>query len=100
MKKNSFISKISYGFSFLQIVIYILDCVTANGNISYCSSKANFNAHIINRGILYFRFLNFASYSNGNMVFLTSSIGGTKSDQETRIFYGIKENGRPLFFFY
>ena len=43
MEKNSFINWISFGFSFFQIIIFILDCITANENTSYCISKADLN---------------------------------------------------------
>ena len=97
MKKYSFINKIPFSFSFLQTIIYILDCVTADNNLNYCPSKANFstkNLTIIDIGKQNFRFVNFASYSNRDIVFLTTS---NKGNNERRIFYGIKGNGRPLF---
>ena len=92
MEKNSFINWISFGFSFFQIIIFILDCITANENTSYCSSKADLKKTFILEEIQYFRYINFASYSNGNMVFLT-----TPYYERYRMFYGFKENGRPLF---
>ena len=97
MTKNSFINKISFGSSFLQIIIYIFDCVTADDNLTYCPSKPNFstkNLTIIDIGMQYFRYVNFASYSNRDMVFLATSYNGY---EEGRMFYGIKENGRPFF---
>ena len=95
MKKKYFISNISLGLSFFQIIIYFLDCVIADNNISYCRSEYSYNKHIIDIGRQYFRFINFTSFSNGNMVFLTSALIENLSKQ--RIFYGFKENGRPLF---
>ena len=97
MTKNSFINKISFGFSFLQIIIYILDFASADDNLNYCPSEPDFNINnfTINVfGIQYFRFVNFASYSNGDMVFLATSYNG---DEGGRMFYFIKENGRPFF---
>ena len=106
MKKKSFISNISLGLSFFQIIIYFLDCVIADNNISYCSSEYNYSSHNIYIERKNFRYISFVSFSNGNMVFLTSYYSNEADylDQHTRIFYGIKENGRPLFndsyFFY
>ena len=92
MKKNSFINWISFGFSFFQIIIFILDYVTAENKSSNCSSKADFNENIIWIERQNYRFVNFASYSNRDMVFLTTTFYS-----DDRIFYGFKENGRPLF---
>ena len=49
--------------------------------------------NIIYIGDFKFRYVNFASYSNGDMVFETTS----NSELNKRIFYGLKQNGRPLF---
>ena len=47
--------------------------------------------NIIFIGDKYYRYINFATYSNGDMVVETTS------SQPKRIFYGIKRNGRPYF---
>ena len=55
--------------------------------------KAKLLNNIIDIEIKDFRYINFASYSNGSLIFETSSY--PKSD--LRIFCGFKENGRGLF---
>jgi hypothetical protein len=55
-----------------------------------------YNESIINNIILFeqdFRYLSFANYSNGDMIFSSTAIPKT----EKRIFYGIKNKGRPFF---
>ena len=55
-----------------------------------------YNKSIINNIILFeqdFRYLSFANYSNGDMIFSSTAIPKT----EKRIFYGIKNKGRPFF---
>jgi hypothetical protein len=55
-----------------------------------------FNKSIINKAIFFeknFRYLSFASYSNGDMIFSSTA----NPNSEKRIFYGIKKNGRPFF---
>jgi hypothetical protein len=55
-----------------------------------------YNESIINNIILFeqdFRYLSFANYSNGDMIFSSTAIPKT----EKRIFYGFKMNGRPFF---
>ena len=55
-----------------------------------------YNESIINNIILFekdFRYLSFATYSNGDMIFSSTAIPRT----EKRIFYGFKNNGRPFF---
>ena len=47
--------------------------------------------NIIIIGDKYYRYINFATYSKGDMVVETTS------SQPKRIFYGIKQNGRPYF---
>ena len=49
--------------------------------------------NIIIIGDIYFRYINFGIYSNGDMVIGTTVYPGNT----TRIFYGIKNNGRPFF---
>ena len=56
-----------------------------------------YNRSIINNIILFneinFRYLSFATYSNGDMILLSTAYPKT----EKRIFYGFKKNGRPFF---
>jgi len=55
-----------------------------------------YNESIINNIILFekdFRYLSFATYSNGDMIFSSKAYPKT----EKRIFYGFKNNGRPFF---
>ena len=56
-----------------------------------------FNKSIINNIILFneenFIYLNFANYSNGDIIFSSTANFQT----EKRIFYGFKKNGRPFF---
>ena len=49
--------------------------------------------NIIKVGDLQFRLINFAENLNGDIIFLTTSYPNSNK----RIFYGIKNNGRPLF---
>ena len=55
------------------------------------------NENIINNIIYFnekeFRYLSFANYSNGDMIFSSTANRQT----EKRIFYGFKKNGRPFF---
>ena len=55
--------------------------------------KTQWLNNIITIGDYDYRYVNFASYSNGDMVVETTSFPG-KSERK---FYGIKSNGRPLF---
>ena len=55
--------------------------------------KTQWLNNIIIIGDLYFRYINFGIYSNGDMVIGTTVYPGNT----TRKFYGIKNNGRPLF---
>ena len=50
--------------------------------------------NIINIGIPNFQYINFASFSNGDMILETSS---NIYNNNTKIFYGIKNNGRGYF---
>ena len=55
--------------------------------------KTQWLNNIITIGNILFRYINFASYSNGDMV-----VESTQYPQNAyRMFYGIKRNGRPLF---
>ena len=101
MINKSFTSILSFYFAFFQIIIYISEFLTSKEIRGYCPSQTNSTAilnNIINIGKEKFRYANFASYSNGDMVFLTTAYLGVnnKSPQKTRIFYGFKKNGRPL----
>ena len=101
MKNNAFTSIFSFCFSFFQIIIYISEFLTTQENAGYCHSEIDINStkilnNIINIGRKNFIYVDFASYSNGDMVFLTTSYLGSDLDKKTRIFYGIKKNGRPL----
>ena len=55
--------------------------------------KTQWLNNIIAIGDYKYRYINFASYSNGDMVVETTTYPGTTG----RKFYGIKSNGRPLF---
>ena len=102
MIDNSFRRIISFSFSFFQIIIYITEfLISKEENIEYCPSKTDIGStkilnNIINIGRKNFRYVNFASYSNGDMVFLTTSYLGNSTEQNTKIFYGFEQNGRPL----
>ena len=104
MINSSFTSILSFYFSFFQIIIYISEFLASKENTGYCQLETEINStkilnRIINIGRKDFRYVNFASYSNGDMVFLTTAYLGldNKKPQKTRIFYGFKKNGRPLF---
>ena len=103
MINKSFTSILSFYFSFFQIIIYISEFLAFKENTEYCKSEIDMNSttilnNIINIGREKFRYVNFASYSNGDMVFLTTAYldVGNINPQKTRIFYGFKKNGRPL----
>jgi hypothetical protein len=56
------------------------------------------NNRNIEYNVIYFKeedflFLSFANYSNGDMIFSSTA----KPENEKRIFYGFKKNGRPFF---
>ena len=63
-------------------------CVKNNSII-----KTQWLNNIIVIGELNYRYINFASYSNEDMVIETNSYPGSYK----RIYYGLKQNGRPLF---
>ena len=56
--------------------------------------KTQFPNDIIAVGYITIRYTNFISFSNNDMLFQTSSY---PIDNKTRIFYGLKSNGRPYF---
>ena len=96
MKKNSFINILFFNFSFFQVIIYFSNYLFKEC-LSYCSFNSTKLTNIINIKREYFRYVNFATYSNGDMIFVTNAYKKGDSIQNTRIFYGIKKNGRPLF---
>ena len=101
MINNAFTNILSFIFSFFQIIIYISEFLASKENTGYCLSETDINStkilnKIINVGRKNFIYVNFASYSNGDMVFLTTSYLSNDLDKKTRIFYGFKKNGRPL----
>ena len=96
MEKKSFINILFFNFSFFQIIIYISNFVFKE-SLSSCFFNSTNLTNIINAGPQYFRYLNFANYSNGDMVFIANSFKQNDAIQNTRIFYGLTENGRPLF---
>ena len=71
-------------FYFLIILYQLLQ--------SICPEEKILN-NIIKFGEDKFRFLTFASYSNGDMVFETTAY----PESYRRLFFGIKSNGRPFF---
>ena len=102
-------------FSFVIINRVLADCprdkpilIYGNCQLQYCE-KEQFDSNackinnsiietqwlnnIIKIGGLKYRYINFASYSNGDMVIETTSYPG----EPKRYFYGLKRNGRPLF---
>ena len=97
MKKNFSIKILFFNFSFFQSIIYFSNYLFKE-SLSYCSFNSNNLTNIINIGKKNFRYVNFATYSNGDMVFLTSSYNYYSNPyKKERIFYGLKKNGRPLF---
>jgi len=82
--------------------------ISENCNLQYCT-KEQFNSktciinnsiiktqwlnNLIKIGVLKYRYINFASYSNGDMVIEATSY----PEEAKRYFYGLKRNGRPLF---
>ena len=63
-------------------------CLIANSIV-----KTQWLNNIIIYGNLTFRYINFGSFSNGDMVVVSSTY--PRSDK--RMFYGLKQNGRPLY---
>ena len=81
------ISKI-YSLLFSYIFYFII--------LSFSLIEADNNIELINNIFEVekdFRYLTFASYSNGDMIFSTTAFPKTTK----RIFYGFKNNGRPFF---
>ena len=96
MKKKLFINILLFNFSFFHIIIYF-SYFLFKESLSSCNFNSTNLTSIINAGPQYFRYINFATYSNGDMVFLTNSIKQNDSIQNTRVFYGLTKKGRPLF---
>ena len=73
-------------------------CSKEQFNSSFCSinntiMKTQWLNNIIEIGGLNYRYINFASYSNGDMIIETTSY----PEDPKRCFYGFKKNGRPFF---
>ena len=102
-------------FIFIKIKSEITECpretpilISNNCYMQYCDKnnisseqciikneivKTQWLNNIIIIGDIYFRYINFGIYSNGDMVIGTTVYPGNTA----RKFYGIKNNGRPLF---
>ena len=102
-------------FNFITILSEISECpketpidISNNCTMQYCTKddfssgkckikneiiKTQWLNNIIVIGDLYYRYINFASYSNGDLVIQTTSFPASTY----RKFYGLKENGRPFF---
>ena len=117
--KNIFLKKyipfLIFLFFIQNIKSQITDCLRQNPilisgecQLNYCS-KSQFNSsyciianpivktqwlnNIITFGNSDFRYVNFGIFSNGDMVVETSAFPKSR----TRMFYGLKQNGRPLY---
>ena len=64
------------------------DCIIANSTI-----KTQWLNKLIVFGDLKYRYINFATYENGDMVVETTDY----PDTQKRMFFGISQNGRPFF---
>ena len=116
-RKSKIYFKINF-FIFLQLIVIIIledcprkypillnngECVSLNCSenefkTNYCIInntiiKTQWLTNIILFGDLDFRYINFVTYSNGDMVAETTSYPG----QPKRMFYGLKKNGRNFF---
>ena len=96
MNKNDF----CFGFSLILKIAYILieinqvitdGCQIANNTL--IEKQWLNNIICIGHGDAGYRYVNFANFSNGSMVVETTSLPGNPM----RLFYGIDNNGRPLF---
>ena len=122
--KNKFKNFCKFGFDFIGILTLLFNIIQSkdecerdkpifNGSscqLKYCT-KEDFNNNvcqinntiiktqwlnnIINIGDPSFRYVMFASYSNGDLIFET--VGYPDSMKKKRIFYGFKNDGRGLF---
>ena len=73
-------------------------CNKTQFDSNYCqiknlTIKTQWLNNIIIFGDINYRYISMASYSNGDMVIETTSYPGTNK----RMFYGLKQNGRPFF---
>ena len=64
-------------------------CIINNNKI-----KTQWLNNIIDFGEFYFRYINFVTYTNGDMVIETTACPGNSGK---RIFFGLKKNGRYFF---
>ena len=96
MKKKFFINISFFNSPFFLLMIYLPNFLFTE-ILSFCNMNSINLTSIINAGPEYFRYLNFANYSNGDMVFLSTSLKQYDAIQNMRIFYGLTKNGRPLF---
>ena len=85
---NIILSKI---FSII-IIFQIFNCIKAETS-QESINKSQKISRIIYMGELKYRYMNFASYSNGDMVVETTCY----PEEPKRMFYGLKANGRPFF---
>ena len=85
---NKILSKI---FSIITI-LQIFNLIKAETTQESINKDQRIN-RIIYIGDIYFRYMNFASYSNGDMVVETTCY----PQQRKRMFYGLKRNGRFFF---
>ena len=76
--------KLLFGLFQLHFLYIYIQCIEYNKSI--INNIINFNEED-------FRYLSFANYSNGDMIFSSTANHQT----EKRIFYGFKKNGRPFF---
>ena len=85
---NKILSKI---FSIITI-LQIFNLIKAETTQESINKDQRIN-RIIYIGDIYFRYMNFASYSNKDMVVETTCY----PEESKRMFYGLKANGRPFF---
>ena len=95
---NIILEECSEEFPFLRNGIYANDCGEDVYNLNECGInnsiiKNHFPNNVILVGLKTLRYTNFITFSNGDVLFHTSSYP-SKND---RIFYGLKRNGRPFF---
>ena len=73
MKTKFFINILFFNPPFFHIFIYISNFLFKE-SLRSCKLVSTGLTNIIDVGESYFRYVNFATYSNGDMVFLTTSI--------------------------
>ena len=92
------INKFQFGFLYFMNIFYLLfainkiktdDCIISN-TTNIADKWLN---NIICIGEKNFRYVNFANFSNGDMIVETTAL----PDSPKRIFYGIKNDGGPFF---